>query len=266
MPTIEPLSAQECLDFILTHKEEILDGDYDISLKPAWIRDRLIPKETMIFLITCSADHWRLIVKYADLNDTDLLRVLKNHNYSRLPLNPICPIDILKDLAKNQNSCIREDVANNPSCSIEILDILSKDSDNNVRVAVACNINATAELLSRYVTEISRYDGDQKSKLLHALVWHKNISTDDLIRIKELSNNPVYSYHLFNVYANHFDQGLERTLFYDINKRINNEISVADLEQNNDTKNNFFQKQDNNKGLFFIVVITIILLCIMLLR
>ena len=57
-------------------------------------------------------------------------------------------IEILSDLAKDENGFIKEAVAGNPNTPAEILSMLAKDEYVNVKVAVADNPNTSPEILS----------------------------------------------------------------------------------------------------------------------
>jgi len=81
-----------------------------------------------------------------DLKNMDL----KNMDYNEkleLAENPSTPIDVLRELAKDEYWLIRRKVATHPNTSLDLLRDLVKDENSGVRVDVAQHPKASSKLL-----------------------------------------------------------------------------------------------------------------------
>ena len=61
--------------------------------------------------------------------------------------NPSTPVEVLRDLAKNESSGVRGSVAENPSTPLDVLRDLAKDKNDSVRCNVAGNPKASSKIL-----------------------------------------------------------------------------------------------------------------------
>lgn len=120
MPIINPPDAQACSTFIKQHKEEIVNGCYDVQVSPhGWIDE--LTSEELFFLF-----------KYCPSSKIAL------GSSNKVPPNG------LSILSKDADDFVRAAVALNQNTLKQDLELLAMDFVNDVQKNVARNKNASA--------------------------------------------------------------------------------------------------------------------------
>jgi hypothetical protein len=78
--------------------------------------------------------------------------------------NPNTPVEVLKELAKDEDYRVRQEVARNPNTPAEVLKELAKDINYKVRREVARNPNTPGEILLDLAKEIEGVKSYQQKK------------------------------------------------------------------------------------------------------
>jgi len=87
--------------------------------------------------------------------------------------NPNTPVDVLRDLATEEDGWIRRYVATNPSTPLDVLRDLAKDEELGVRWSVTLNSNASSKILvMMFEYEKSLREPDED--VIKVLYAHKN--------------------------------------------------------------------------------------------
>ena len=146
MPKIKPLNVSDCVEFLEKHKQEIINGDYDVIINHSsnsdWVDN--INHEYLSFLAKYCPSSKQAIAKLSiHKNVLNYLYLNSNNDILwGLARNPSTPIEILSKLAKNEDVQIRRGVAENPSTPIDSLEILARDGEHFVRSGIAVNPKA----------------------------------------------------------------------------------------------------------------------------
>lgn len=90
--------------------------------------------------------------------------------------NPNTSTDILEQLAKDENSTIRENAAKDPSANAELIDMLAHDTDRYVQIGAAENRNAKRSTLE-YLADL------EDPEICESLAQNKNADIDILRKI-----------------------------------------------------------------------------------
>jgi len=104
---------------------------------------------------------------------------LENISYEekiKLAKNPSTPVDLLRELAKDEDEDVRGQVAANPNTPMDALRDLAQDEKWLVRYCVAENPKASSKILVmlfEYEKSLKETDAD----IIRALYAHKNLPT-----------------------------------------------------------------------------------------
>lgn len=137
---------EDFFELSIDAKAAILD-----SLWAERINHLLVPK-TVIEALEQLADDKQVDVRRAiarQINNPAILKRLSADESikSSVADNPNTPIDLLSELAADNNSYIRQVVASNPNASLDILSKLAEDDSWDVRKAVAENPSSSQDIL-----------------------------------------------------------------------------------------------------------------------
>src|SRR5262245_36471365 len=129
--TILPDDWDDFVRFISTHRNEIVEGAYDLRIETDWARD---------------------------LTEEDLLLLVEHCPSSRLTIaSATKSVVVLKQLSADNSDDVREAVADNPRTPADTLSVLSRDSIAAVRMAVAENANVPIDNLTSLATDPANY-------------------------------------------------------------------------------------------------------------
>ncbi|MEO5331766.1 MAG: hypothetical protein H7839_07055 [Magnetococcus sp. YQC-5] len=135
MPVIDPVSMEDCVDFVNKNKEDIRDGTYDVKIQASWLT--ALPSEMVRFLL-----------EYCISTKKVVARVLKGTGPG---------VTILEQLGRDDNQEVRLCVASNPHAPVATLETLAEDYFEEVRLAVAKNPGLPNELLNQLSQDASTY-------------------------------------------------------------------------------------------------------------
>lgn len=134
-----PADADECIQFVNEHREEIAQGLYDLHLEKTWAKAF---EAADLLLIAQHCPGARPAVASAT-KAADLLEALAadadGSVREAVADNPGAPAKSLEGLADDPLSGVRMAVAGNPSTPAASLEKLARDAINYVRWAVANN-------------------------------------------------------------------------------------------------------------------------------
>ena len=102
---------------------------------------------------------------------------LKNMSYNErceLAENPSTPVDVLRELAKDEDWQVRWEVSENPSTPIDALQDLATDEEVTIRTAVAKNPKVSSKILI-ILFEYEKSFNDPYKPVIKALYDHKNL-------------------------------------------------------------------------------------------
>ena len=104
---------------------------------------------------------------------------LENRSFTKkqlMALNPNIPLDVLRELAKDEDEDVRGQVAANPNTPMDALRDLAQDEKWLVRYCAAENPKASSKILVmlfEYEKSLKETDAD----IIRALYAHKNLPT-----------------------------------------------------------------------------------------
>lgn len=136
MPIIQPMDVADCRKFIKQHREEIMEGIYDIQFG----FDQTLSTTDLLFLAQ-HCESARKLLAEDQRTPANILEALAKYESVRKSVarNPSTPAATLATLAKDADGVVRESVAGNPSTPAATLAALAKDEDYTVRRLVAGN-------------------------------------------------------------------------------------------------------------------------------
>jgi Leucine rich repeat variant len=128
---IIPADADECIQFVNQHREEIAAGLYDLHLEKTWAKA---------------------------FEAADLLLIAKHCPGARPAVAAATKAaDLLAALAADADGSVREAVADNPKTPPPSLEGLADDPLSSVRMAVAGNLNTPAASLEKLARDEVHY-------------------------------------------------------------------------------------------------------------
>lgn len=128
---IVPADADECIQFVSEHRQEIAQGLYDLHLEKTWAKS---------------------------FEAADLLLVAKHCPSARPAVAAATKAaELLETLATDPDGSVREAVADNPRTPAASLERLADDALSSVRMAVASNNNTPAAMLEKLARDAVHY-------------------------------------------------------------------------------------------------------------
>ncbi|MGC2236138.1 MAG: CFI-box-CTERM domain-containing protein [Pyrinomonadaceae bacterium] len=173
MQVVEPFDLNDCIQLINQHRNDIKGGNFDVNIKREWVNQ--IDDSTIRFLaehsrysrcqiaeVTTSIKILEMLslsvaicaIKNPNITPEIITTIFDSENYgeihrrSDIAKHPKTPIKILKILAKDEESNVRESVAYNSKTPPDILVELANDSEIWVRREVAGNKNTPPQTLA----------------------------------------------------------------------------------------------------------------------
>ncbi|HJQ24542.1 MAG TPA: hypothetical protein VKA60_11550 [Blastocatellia bacterium] len=128
---ITPVDADECIKFVIEHREEIAQGLYDLHVEKTW----------------------------AKALDADDLSLIARHCPSARPAVAAATkaADLLGTLAADPDGNVREAAADNPRTPARSLEALADDPLSAVRMAVAGNLSTPTASLEKLARDAINY-------------------------------------------------------------------------------------------------------------
>lgn len=165
VPVVNPVSAEDCKDFIRKNREKILKRVYDVNIEPEWVKS-LSASDIQTLVSSCPSalktlassedtpvEYLEVLSRFSLSNEHVKTDTTGSKFLSSLPLLGV--VNMVYDTFKDYNedpARVREAVAANKKTPQSVLERLSRDGDNSVRLSVAKNPNVpidTLELLAR---------------------------------------------------------------------------------------------------------------------
>ncbi|MBF0126859.1 MAG: hypothetical protein HQM02_06570, partial [Magnetococcales bacterium] len=135
MPVIDPVSLEDCIDFINKNNQDIRDGTYDVKIRTEWLSQ--LPFEMVRFLLDHCVSTRKVVGK-----------VIKGTGQGAA---------ILERLGRDDNQEVRQCVAGNPFAPAPVLLALGDDYFEEVRLALARNPALPEALLNQMSQDKSTY-------------------------------------------------------------------------------------------------------------
>ncbi|NQT57171.1 MAG: hypothetical protein HQ551_13190 [Desulfobacteraceae bacterium] len=162
MQEIRPFSAEDCIDFIEKHRDEIQKGLYDIRINPDWVKS--LKMSDLVLLIRSCSSEARENIASSIHTPADILELLSKDESKRywivkeaVARNTNTPLNVLEHLSRDKSGhCsdhVRKAVAENPEATSNILEVLARDEMASVRATVASHPNITANSLEIFARD-----------------------------------------------------------------------------------------------------------------
>lgn len=217
MPTYVPKNVDQLREFLVSHREEITSGSYDVAIEFKWLK-QLQRDELLLLLRYCKTSKITIArnLPFSKGNKPIFDFLLNEKDIDirmALARNVQCPDYILEALSHDFFDEVRTLVARNRGTPLKVLEDLAKDNATTIRQAVSMHPALPTHLLNRLAR-------DRAESVRQNIVGHardpkmepemlKRLSVCDLPDVRvEVAKNPATPYPLLEVLARDADKSV----------------------------------------------------------
>ncbi|MBF0296709.1 MAG: hypothetical protein HQL96_16115 [Magnetococcales bacterium] len=164
MPVIDPVSLEDCLEFIDRNASDVREGTYDVKIRAEWLP--VMPPEAVRFLLEHCVSTRKVVgrvLKGKGAGAAILERLGRDGNQEVrqcVAANPNAPEAVLLALGDDYFEEVRLTLARNPALPEALLNQMSLDKSPHIRVAVARNPQTSLAVMNRLANDRSRMVAD----------------------------------------------------------------------------------------------------------
>lgn len=164
MPVIDPVSLEDCIDFINKNRDDIREGTYDVKIRAEWLK--VLPAEMVHFLLGhCVATKKvvGLVLKGKGAGEAILAQLARDENQEVrqcVASNPYTTAAILESMADDYFEDVRLALARNPGVPDQLLNQMSQDKSTYIRLAVVQNPRTPLKLMNRLASDRAKVVAD----------------------------------------------------------------------------------------------------------